>query len=256
VDLFGFIPGYRGVIFDEGKEPLFLSLLAFLIAFACTRGYTRLARKYGWGSGSVGGVHLHHDVVGIVFVLVAGLVAMTPAGTGAEVRSVCAIVFGVGAAFILDEFALVFYLRDVYWSQQGRDSIDATILGVMLSFLALVVSEPFGLNDPVTSHLGRFLFFAFISANVVFMIVTLLKGKIYTGFAAIALPPLGWVGAFRLAKPASPWAHRFYGPDKLERGQQRERHGFAARFQRGLVDLAAASRHPHPRTTRPSWPGI
>jgi hypothetical protein len=48
VDLFGFVPGYRGVVFHEGKEPLFLSLLAFVITFSCTRGYTRLARKYGW----------------------------------------------------------------------------------------------------------------------------------------------------------------------------------------------------------------
>jgi hypothetical protein len=247
VDLFGFIPGYRGVIFDERKEPLFLSLLAFLIAFACTRGYTRLARKYGWGSGSVGGVHLHHDVVGIVFVLVAGLVAMTPAGTGADVRNLCAILFGVGAAFILDEFALLFYLRDVYWSAEGRDSIDATILGVMVAFLTLAVSEPFGLDDPVTSHTGRFVFFAIISANVVFVIVALLKGKIYTGFAGIALPPLGWVGAFRLAKPASPWAHRFYRQDKLERAQQRGRHGFAARFQRGLLDLVGGKPSPSPQ---------
>jgi hypothetical protein len=43
VDLFGFVPADRGVIFDEGKKPLFLSLLAFLIAFGCTRAYTRLA---------------------------------------------------------------------------------------------------------------------------------------------------------------------------------------------------------------------
>jgi hypothetical protein len=28
-------------------------LLAFLIAFDCTRGYTRLARKRGWGSASI-----------------------------------------------------------------------------------------------------------------------------------------------------------------------------------------------------------
>jgi hypothetical protein len=110
VNLFRFIPGYEGVIFDEGKEPLFLLLLAFLIAFAATRGYTRLARKHGWGSGSVGGVHLHHVVVGIVFVLAAGLAAFTRAGTGAVVRDLCGIVFGVGAAFVLDEFALVFYL--------------------------------------------------------------------------------------------------------------------------------------------------
>jgi hypothetical protein len=237
VDLFGFLHGYRDVIFDEGKEPLFLLLVAFVIAFSCTRGYTREARKRGWGSGSVKGVHLHHIVVGIVFVLVAGLSAFSPLGTHAVVRDLCAIVFGVGAAFVLDEFALVFYLRDVYWSAEGRDSIDATILGEMIALLALVVSEPFGVRDPVNAHLGRFLFFVVVTSNVVFAAVTFLKGKPFTGFAAIALPVFGWLGAARLAKPASPWARWFYGPDRLARAEARIRDGFGERFKRRLVDL-------------------
>ena len=247
MDLFGFVPGYRSVVFHEGKEPLFLSLLAFVITFSCTRGYTRLARKYGWGSGSVDGVHLHHDVVGIVFVLIAGLVAMTSVGTHGPVRNLCAIVFGVGAAFILDEFALVFYLRDVYWSAEGRDSVDATILGVMVTGLVLVGSEPFGLDDPLNSHLDRFVFFVVIAANVAFVILSLLKGKIFTGFAAIALPPLGWVGAFRLAKPVSPWAHWFYDAEKLDRAKQRMESGFATRFQHRLVDLVGGKPSPAPQ---------
>jgi hypothetical protein len=237
VDLFRFIPGYRGMIFEEGKEALFLSLLAFLIAFACTRGYTRLARKHNWGSGSVGGVHLHHVVVGIVFVLAAGFAALTPVGTGLVVRDVCAIVFGVGAAFVLDEFALVFYLRDVYWSNEGRDSVDAAILAALVAGLTLVVSEPFGLHDPVASHMGRFAFFTIIAANALFANASLVKAKVFTGFAAIAIPPFGWIGALRLAKPHSPWARWFYGPDKLERAEQRERDGFAAHFQQRLLDL-------------------
>src|ERR1700722_11486705 len=138
MDLFRFVPGYRGVIFGEGKEPLFVLLVAFLIAFAGARGYARLAREYGWKSGSGGGVHLHHEVVGIIFVLIAGLVVFSRVGTGPDVRGLSAIVFGIGAAFILDEFALVFYLRDVYWSTEGRDSVDAAIFGVMLAVLALV----------------------------------------------------------------------------------------------------------------------
>jgi hypothetical protein len=247
VDLFRLIPGYRGLIFDEGKEPLFLSLLAFLIAFACTRGYTRLARKRNWGSASVGGVHLHHVVVGIVFVLAAGFAALTPSGNGEVFRDVCAIVFGVGAAFVLDEFALVFYLRDVYWSEEGRDSVDATILGVLIASLTLVVSEPFGLHDPITSHMSRFGLFAAIAANAVFANVTLLKAKIFTGFAAIALPPFGLVGALRLAKPHSPWTRWFYGPDKLARAEQRMRDGFAARFQQRLLDLVGGKPSPTPQ---------
>ena len=36
-----------------------------------------------------------------------------------------AILYGVGAALTLDEFALWLNLEDVYWSPQGRSSIDA-----------------------------------------------------------------------------------------------------------------------------------
>jgi hypothetical protein len=237
LDLFRFIPGYRDVIFDEGKEALFLLLLAFVIAFACARGYARLARQRGWGSGSIGGVHLHHEVVGIVFMLAAGLAVFTPPGAGAIARDVCAIVFGVGAAFVLDEFALVFYLRDVYWANEGRSSVDAAILAVLIAGLALTVSEPFGLNDPVVSHLGRVVFFSIVADNVIFAGITFLKGKLFTGIAAIALPPFGWVGAIRLAKPRSPWASWFYDEDKAGRCDRRERDGFAARFQHRLVDL-------------------
>src|SRR5919198_544439 len=115
----------------QGREPLLLLLAAFLITFALTRLYTRLARVHGWGSASTGGIHLHHMVVGIVFVLFSGLVeiAVRPDGLG---RELVAILFGVGAAFTLDEFALWLYLRDVYWSPEGRSSIDATVLGVVL----------------------------------------------------------------------------------------------------------------------------
>jgi hypothetical protein len=237
VDLFHFIPGYRSVIYDEGKESLFLLLLSFLIAFGGARGYARMARKRGWGSGSVGGVHLHHEVVGIVLVLIAGLVLFTRVGTETTVRNVCAIVFGVGAAFILDEFALVFYLRDVYWSNEGRDSVDAAILAVMICALLLVASEPFGLSDPLTAHLGRTIAVPVVINNALFAGITFLKGKPFTGIAAVALPPFGWIGAARLAKPGSPWARRFYGPEKLARAQARACDGYAVRFQRWLVDV-------------------
>src|SRR5207302_832104 len=47
-----------------GREPLILLIAAFLLTFALTRLYTRLARIYGWGSASAGGIHLHHMLVG------------------------------------------------------------------------------------------------------------------------------------------------------------------------------------------------
>src|SRR5690242_5554061 len=112
LDIFRFIPGYSTHIVGDGKEPVLLLLLAFLITFALTRLYTRLARVYGWGSGNVGGVHLHHMVVGILIMIVTALVAVAewPTGIG---RDVIAIFFGIGAALILDELALSLYLKDV-----------------------------------------------------------------------------------------------------------------------------------------------
>ena len=64
MDVFRFIPGYEQEIFAAGKEPLFLLLISFLLSFAATRLYTRLARRHGWGSGRLGGIHLHHMVPG------------------------------------------------------------------------------------------------------------------------------------------------------------------------------------------------
>ena len=43
--MFRFIPGYESHIYDEGKEPLLFLFLAFIITFALTRLYTRMARK-------------------------------------------------------------------------------------------------------------------------------------------------------------------------------------------------------------------
>src|SRR5512146_1511993 len=189
------------------REPTALLLAAFVVAFVLTRGYTRVARVRGWGSGSVGGVHLHHLVVGIVLVLLSGLVeiASRPGGLG---RDVLAVVFGVGGAFVLDEFALSLYLRDVYWSEEGHGSIDASLLGVLLAALLLVGLSPFGVHD--SGHLPRLIGFALVASNVVLSLATFAKGKLTLGLLAVFVPGVGVVGAWRLAKPRSLWTRRFY----------------------------------------------
>ena len=124
MDLFEFIPGYEHRIYDAGREPMFVTLVAFVITFALTRAYTRIARVRGWGSANAGGVHVHHIVVGIFLVLGAGLflIGFQPE-EGFWQLLLCAA-FGVGGALILDEFALVFRLEDVYWREEGRSSVD------------------------------------------------------------------------------------------------------------------------------------
>jgi hypothetical protein len=221
MNLFRFVPGYETNVVVSGKEPLLLLLLAFLVTFALTRLYTRLARVYGWGSGSVHGVHLHHMVIGIIMILVSGVVAIAVTPASPEIE-VLAIAFGVGAALTLDEFALWLYFRDVYWSEEGRSSIDATLMGFVFGALLLVGTSPFGIEEE-ESQFPLAIASAVIAVNVVLALVTFLKGRLMLGLLSIFLPPVGLVVALRLAKPRSPWARWFYhrNESKLVRSHRR-----------------------------------
>ncbi len=206
LNLFRFIPGYQTHITEAHKEPLVLLLLAFLITFVLTRLYTRLARIRGWGSGSVHGVHLHHMVVGIVIVLLAGLAAVASGpDTSGHGRDLIGIFFGVGAALLLDEFALF---------------------------------SPLGIHEEGVS--GRWAAFGVIALNCALALITFLKGKLALGLLSVFVPLLGLIGAIRLAKPTSPWAKWFYGrqPSKLERARARYAGESALnRFNDWLTDL-------------------
>ena len=238
VDLFRFIPGYTEHIYEPGKEPLLFVFLAFLIAFAITRTYTRLARRRGWGSGSVGGVHLHHVVPGIVMVLVAGALLAAPIGVESPTREIVCIVFGVGAALVLDEFALVFHLQDVYWSNEGRSSVDAVILGTALCALLLISSSPWGVDEDVTrGTVPKSILFGLFASHFVWAIICYLKGKYTVGTVALFLPVVGIVGSIRLAKPDSPWARRWYDERKLARARDRYEMSWMARFEDRVLDL-------------------
>ena len=238
MDLFRFIPGYTEHIYDPGKEPLLFVFIAFLIAFGLTRGYTRLARARGWGSGSVGGIHLHHVVPGIILVLAAGLLLAAPIGASPVAEDIFAILFGVGAALVLDEFALIFHLQDVYWAQEGRTSLDAVILGTALCGILLVSSSPWGIGDDVD---GRFtpkaVVFGLVVAHFLWGIVCYLKGKYTVGTIGIFVPIVGLIGSLRLAKPGSPWARRRYSEAKLARARDRYATGRAVRVEDRVLDL-------------------
>jgi hypothetical protein len=238
MNLFHLIPGYDAHIYDSGKEALFFLFLSFLIAFALTRLYTRLARIYGWGSASVGGVHLHHAVPGMVLALSAGLLAFTPWGVNSPAQELLAIAFGVGAAFVLDEWALIFHLQDVYWSDEGRSSIDAVIIGTALAGILLHTASPFGLEETDYPS-SRALVFALLAVNYLWALVCFFKGKPVVGAVGLLVPSVAFIGALRLAKPHSPWARRFYheGSRKLERAHRRFDVGWEGRVELKVDDL-------------------
>jgi hypothetical protein len=206
VNLFRFIPGYDTSIYDAGREPAFLMLVAFMLTYAGTRFYTRIGRGRGWGSGSVGGVHLHHLVPGVVMSLAAGglVIAFKPDGIP---LGLLAVVFGAGAALTLDEFAMLLHLDDVYWTQEGRLSIDACMTAAAFLGLALLATSPF---EQSGNEQGRWIAVAAIATNGVFVVVTMLKGKLKMGLIGIVVPPVALVGTLRLAKPGSIWTRLLY----------------------------------------------
>ncbi|MEO9222565.1 MAG: DUF2254 domain-containing protein, partial [Mycobacteriaceae bacterium] len=121
-------------IVHTGRLPLFCLLIAFLVTFVFIRFSTRMIRAgVSWWPGNIepGGMHLHHMVFGLVTMTVSGLAFVTLANFETPVaNSVLGAVFGIGTALVLDEFALVLYLEDVYWAKEGRASIDAVFVAV------------------------------------------------------------------------------------------------------------------------------
>ena len=117
---------------NERRERLFLASLSFLATFGIVRGITHMIRANVGPFHNVttsGGLHIHHLVWGILLLLIVSYVWLLELGVGSSwVASLTAILFGVGAALTLDEFALFLNLRDVYWEQQGRLSIDAVLI--------------------------------------------------------------------------------------------------------------------------------
>ena len=196
--------GIRIYLSEDRLVALFI-VFSFLITFVCTRVYTRLARTRGWGSGHAGGIHVHHMVVGIVFVLVSGWAALA-LDPGTPWTYVLGIFFGAGAALTLDEFALWLHLKDVYWMEEGRASIDAVILAFMLGTVVALGMTPVGIDESA----GADVLAVSIALAVVAAFVSILKGKYYMGIIGLFIPVIAYVAAVRLARPRSAWAHRRY----------------------------------------------
>jgi hypothetical protein len=124
---------YRRAFSHSSRERQFLAAVSFYLSFAIVRHIT-----YAIHSGSssfhnieMGGRHIHHLVFGILILLAVGYgwLAGLGAGSGSRLSSrLMAIFYGIGAALTLDEFALWLNLQDVYWTREGRASVDAVFL--------------------------------------------------------------------------------------------------------------------------------
>ncbi|MGW7530354.1 hypothetical protein [Streptomyces sp. NPDC054783] len=200
-------------IVEPGKLPLLLALTAFLFTFVVTRVITRLIRagKGPFGNVKAGGLHIHHVVPGVVLTLVGGFGAVASGRQGAG-GAIAAVLFGMGAGLVLDEFALILHLDDVYWSEEGRKSVEIVVLTAALVVLLLAGFAPFGVNDLSQQELqDRGGALSTIGVNFLFALIALSKGKARVAVFGVIVPLVALVGAIRLARPGSPWARRFYG---------------------------------------------
>ena len=130
---------YRQSFRNTRRERLFLSSVSFFAIFAATRTITHSIRS---GIGPfrnlvVGGRHFHHLVLGIGGLLGSGYLWLVHVETQSSaagrttddgLAKFNSVLYGGASALTLDEFALWLDLQDVYWSKQGRASVDAVIL--------------------------------------------------------------------------------------------------------------------------------
>jgi hypothetical protein len=141
---------------DASRERLFVASLTFFVSFAVLRGITySIHHNAGpFRNIVIRHVHIHHLVWGVLLLLGVGYVWLAQIGLGIDESSrrastLTALLFGLGAALTLDEFALWLNLEDVYWTSKGRQSIDAVALfGSLLlvgvhgwSFMAALAHE-------------------------------------------------------------------------------------------------------------------
>lgn len=209
---------------DRGQRAGFVLLAAFLLSFLFIRTSARLMRspKVPWWPGSVttgSGLHLHHLVFGICLLLLAGFVGFTTSATSPW-NEILAGMFGVGAGLTLDEFALWVYLRDVYWTEEGRSSFDAVVIATVVGSLIVLGIAPFDLPNNAASVSTLLIS---LLTDVALAALAIFKGKRFLGLIGIFVPLVSLVCAMRLASPDSPWARYFYAPGgrKLQRAQER-----------------------------------
>src|SRR5579863_7406149 len=119
---------------DRPRRRLFVASVSFFMTFGGVRGvvYAVVQQIPPFHFVQMGGRHIQHLVFGIVLLLLVGYGWLCEIGNGSDDSSIfwgrlMSILYGVGAALTLDEFALWLNLRDVYWAREGRTSIDAVI---------------------------------------------------------------------------------------------------------------------------------
>jgi hypothetical protein len=174
-------------------------------------------------------------VYGIFLLIGAGTAEFTYR-PGAPWADVLAVMFGIGVALTLDEFALWLHLKDVYWEREGRSSVDAVLVALIVGVLLLVGVNPFGDDSGASTAVTAL----GVAGNLAFALVAILKGRPVLGVVGVFVPFLALVAALRLARPTSPWARSRYDDRRMQRARDRFPPDRRTRWDR-LVDVFAGT---------------
>ena len=174
---------FQQSVVAAGKLRLFCFFASFIATFLFIRFSVRMIRaQVRWWPGNVtpGGVHVHHAVFGLIFMCIGGVGGLVVQETRSGWAAGAAALLGIGMALVLDEFALVLFLKDVYWSEQGRLSVEVVFIAVALCGLALLGWLPLGITPSSgrETRLETLLGIALVLAvNLSLTVICLLKGK-------------------------------------------------------------------------------
>ena len=116
---------FHRLVVEKGAEPPFWMLVGFLASLAGARLVVHLILKFHLESrlfalvpgNDPNPMHVHHFNYGLILVAAAGLAALRPLGRRA-LRAL-ALVFGLGAGLVFDEFALFWNLNPEYAQQMS-----------------------------------------------------------------------------------------------------------------------------------------
>jgi len=115
---------------QPGEQSVVIAWSSFTATFAGVRALTHWIHDgHGPAGGgiSVGGHHFHHYNIGIAGLATIGAVALR-GGERHRRHPLTAAAYGSAVALIVDELALLIDLKDVYWTREGRTSVDAAII--------------------------------------------------------------------------------------------------------------------------------
>ena len=145
-------------------------------------------------------------------------------GTGSEVpwAEISAVLIGIGTSLVLDEFALILHLQDVYWADEGRISVEMVSLAVACLGLAPDRRQPGQLlGRPAGQRHDRRRRAPASLLHLLLIVLCVAKGKYKWALFGTFIPVVSVVGAVRLARPNSRWAKRRYSADKLDKAKAR-----------------------------------